>query len=271
MEGPTRIIPFDLSSEISCDGPATGPTVNAGYLRIKPGEKLETKSYGTSQLLYVIRGQGHIKTSAGAIKWKKGDVIVLPFFDEPLIHFADSDSAMYFIDDSPLLAYLGVKPYQRTVEPTLYPAECISNELFRVDKLPGARHRNRNAIILGSKEIVNTFSASRTLWSAFVTVRPGAVQRPHRHNSIAVDIVVDAKPGCYTLLGKEIDNKGDIINPTRIDWQPDTAFVTPPGLWHGHYNEGGGTCTVMAAQDAGLYEYMRTLDIRFSRGLFGKQ
>jgi gentisate 1,2-dioxygenase len=42
-------------------------------------------------------------------------------------------------------------------------------------------------------------------------------------------------------------------------------------LWHGHYNEGGGTCTVMAAQDAGLYEYMRTLDIRFSRGLFGKQ
>jgi hypothetical protein len=32
--GPTRIIPLDLSRELGCPGPATGPTVSASYLRI---------------------------------------------------------------------------------------------------------------------------------------------------------------------------------------------------------------------------------------------
>lgn len=269
-QGQTRIIPFNLSDRLSCDGPATGPTVSAGYLRIQSGDNLKTDMRGTSQLLYVIRGKGSTKASGGTLEWKEGDVIVLPFSDE-LVHTANADSALYFFDDSPLLHYLGVQPTQGTIKPTLYPSEVIRKELKRVGDEAGAHNRNRNAIILGNKEISMTISVSRTLWSAFVTVLPGAVQRPHRHNSIAVDIVVDATPGCYTLLGKEIDGDGDIINPTRIDWRSGTAFVTPPGVWHGHYNEGTGTCTVMAAQDAGLYEYMRTLDIRFSKGLFGQE
>ena len=63
------------------------------------------------------------------------------------------------------------------------------------------------------------------------------MQRPHRHNSVALDLAVAAKPGVYTLMGKEIDDKGDIIDPIRCDWDSGGVFITPPGWWHSHHNE----------------------------------
>jgi|HubBroStandDraft_3_1064219.scaffolds.fasta_scaffold66673_1 hypothetical protein len=35
-------------------------------------------------------------------------------------------------------------------------------------------------------------------------------------------------------------------------------------LWHGHYNESGKPAMVMAVQDAGFYEHIRTLNIQFT-------
>lgn len=105
---------------------------------------------------------------------------------------------------------------------------------------------------------------THTLWSAVVFVAPGEVQKPHRHNSVAVDIVIASGSGCYTLLGDRVDENGDIINPQRVDWEAGAAFVTPPALWHGHFNEFSQPAIVMAAQEAGFYEHMRTLDIQFS-------
>jgi gentisate 1,2-dioxygenase len=92
----------------------------------------------------------------------------------------------------------------------------------------------------------------------------GAVQKPHRHQSVAMDLITDCEPGCYTLLGTELDEDGDIVDPVRADWRPNSAFVTPPGLWHAHYNESGAPAHVIPVQDAGLHTYLRTLDIRFS-------
>ncbi len=55
-------------------------------------------------------------------------------------------------------------------------------------------------------------------------------------SSVAVDIVMACEPGCYTLISDRLDDNGEIINPVRI------------------------------VQEAGLYDYMRTLDIQFSHG-----
>jgi len=89
------------------------------------------------------------------------------------------------------------------------------------------------------------------------------VQRPHRHNSVALDLAVAAKPNVYTLMGKEIDDKGEIVDPIRCDWTPGGVFVTPPGWWHSHHNESDEVAWVLPMQDAGLYTHQRTLDIRF--------
>ena len=36
-------------------------------------------------------------------------------------------------------------------------------------------------------------------------------QKPHRHQSIALDFISDCKPGCYTLVGTELDGNGNIV------------------------------------------------------------
>lgn len=38
--------------------------------------------------------------------------------------------------------------------------------------------------------------------------------------------------------------------------------VTPPGWWHSHHNTSTEDAWVLPLQDAGLYTYQRTLDIR---------
>ena len=91
-----------------------------------------------------------------------------------------------------------------------------------------------------------------------------AVQRPHRHQSVALDLVGACEPGCYTLVGRSIDEHGEIVDPIRVDWEPAAAFVTPPGLWHAHHNESGAPAWIIPIQDAGLHTYLRSLDIRFA-------
>jgi gentisate 1,2-dioxygenase len=89
------------------------------------------------------------------------------------------------------------------------------------------------------------------------------IQVPQRYQSVALDLIIDCKPGCYTLAGKELDAHGRINDPERVDWKPASAFVTPPGLWYAHYNESGAPAYLLPIQDAGLQTYPRTLDSRF--------
>ena len=108
---------------------------------------------------------------------------------------------------------------------------------------------------------------THTLWSLQNSIGPHTVQRPHRHNSVALDLAVSAPwpyGKVYTLMGKEIDANGDIIDPIKCVWADGSVFVTPPGWWHSHHNESDGTAWVLPMQDAGLYTHQRTLDIRFA-------
>ena len=52
-------------------------------------------------------------------------------------------------------------------------------------------------------------------------------------------------------MGKEINIKGEIIDPIRCDWVPGGVFVTPPGWWHSHHNESDTVAWVLPMQDAG--------------------
>lgn len=83
---------------------------------------------------------------------------------------------------------------------------------------------------------------------------------------MALDLCVYAgkKGGVYTLIGPELDEEGMVRNPVRCDWISGSVFLTPPGWWHSHHNESGEPAWVLPMQDAGLYTYQRTLDIRFS-------
>lgn len=55
----------------------------------------------------------------------------------------------------------------------------------------------------------------------------GTEQKPHRHNSVALDLIIDAPESAYTLVGKSLDEYGNIVNGERVYWKSGSVFVTP--------------------------------------------
>ena len=265
--GPTRVVVLDLSDALATAYPATGPTLLARFLCIAPGDGVDLAPNATSALLYCLRGRGHTDVTgpagAGRIAWHQGDVVTLPAGSEAR-HCAEENALLYHVDDSPLLAYLGVEATQPRFRPTRFDGERARALLAEVAADPRAAERSRVAVLLGNARNDQTLTATHTLWAMLGVLPAGQVQRPHRHQSIALDLIVDCSPGCYTLVGPEIRPDGTIVDPTRVDWEPGGAFVTPPGLWHSHHNESGSPANLLPIQDAGLHTYLRTLDIRFS-------
>jgi gentisate 1,2-dioxygenase len=262
--GATRAIALDLSALLGVDVPATGPALLASFLRINAGEELSTAPVATSELVYCLSGAGRLELDGTTgIDWRAGDVITLPARCRAR-YGAHTDAVLYHVDDSPLLAYLGVEPATPRFRPTLFDGRTARERLAAVAASPDAGDRSRVAVLLGNTANAQTLTATHTLWAMLGVLPTGSVQRPHRHQSIALDLIVDCRPGCYSLVGSTVDGDGAIVDAERVDWEPGGAFVTPPGLWHSHLNESGAPAHLLPVQDAGLHTYLRTLDIRFT-------
>ncbi len=258
----TALIPLDVSEALGCEGPATSPALCANFVHILPNEKITTSFNATSQLIYVMRGVGKTHFEDLVIPWKTGDFLVLPVGSEAT-HYADQDSAFYLVHDEPLLRYLGADAKIQRFKPTLYASEDSLKKLQEVEHDAKAINRSRVSILLANKEMDQTLTITHTLWAMLGVLPEGTVQLPHRHQSVALDLILDCEPGCYSLVGPRIDENGVIIDPKRVDWKPYSAFITPPGHWHAHHNESGKKAHLIPMQDAGLQTYLRSLDIRF--------
>lgn len=260
--GETRVIPFDLSAELNIRYPATSPNLLANFIRICSGETIKTDAKATSQMFYVIRGAGKTQMKHGTIEWKAGDLFTLPSVPDAL-HHACEDTAIYWVHDSPLLNYLGVQPSEEKFTPVLYTKERLDNELNSVRQ--EAEGRNRTGVLLANPNFPLTMTLTHTLWSLYNALPAGVTQKPHRHNSIALDYCVHAGPDTYTLIGKEIDDEGNIIDPIKAMWTPGSMFITPPGWWHSHHNDSNEDAIVLPIQDAGLIMNMQVLDFKYVR------
>jgi len=268
-QGATRTLPLDSSTTLGCHGPATTPGLCANFVHVCPGDGHVTDANATSQLFFVMRGSGTTEPADGpVIPWQAGDLFVLPARSRAL-HVAVDDAALYWVHDEPLLRYLGAEATRREFPPTLYRREEIAAALEAVIRDPSSATANRLSVLLGNRLFPRTMTITHVVWAMFGILPVNAVQAPHRHQSVAVDLVVDAKPGCYTLVGRSLDDAGRIQDGERFDWQPHSVFVTPPGLWHSHHNESGFPAHILPIQDAGLHTHLRTLDIRFARSASG--
>ncbi len=263
--GITRTLPLDISSVLACPGPATTPGLCASFVHVCDGEAHITDANATSQLFFVMRGAGSTRVDGQAdFEWQAGDLFTLPAQSRAL-HAATADAALYWVHDEPLLRYLGATATQRQFPPTLFRRDEIHKALEAVIHDPSSATANRVSILLGSRVFPQTMTITHVLWAMFGVLPVNAVQAPHRHQSVAVDLVVNAKPGCYTMVGRSLDADGRIKDGERFDWEPHGVFVTPPGLWHSHHNESGHPAHILPIQDAGLHTHLRTLDIRFAK------
>jgi len=265
--GPTRSVVLDLSDILRTPYPATGPSLLAQFLCITAGEALDGTAGATSALLYCLRGAGSTDIDgpdgSGTVRWAEGDVVTLPGAVRAR-HRADEDSVLYHVDDSPLLAYLGAEATAPRFSTTKFDGAHARRRLAEVSADPEAADRNRVAVLLGNARNDQTLTATHTLWAMLGVLPDARVQRPHRHQSIALDLIVACRPGCYTLVGTDLGPDGAIADPVQVDWEAGGVFVTPPGMWHSHHNESGAPAHLLPVQDAGLHTYLRTLDIRFS-------
>jgi gentisate 1,2-dioxygenase len=273
-QGITRTIPLDNSAILGCQGPATSPSLCASFVHVCPGDAHITDANATSQLFFVMRGSGSTRVADGSagvgteIPWRAGDIFTLPARSRAT-HVAAQDAALYWVHDEPLLRYLGAEASRQQFAPTLYPQASIRKALDAVINDPASATANRVSVLLGNRGFPQTMTITHVIWAMFGILPVGAVQAAHRHQSVAVDLVVDAKPGCYTLVGRTLGKDGLIKDGERFDWNPHSVFVTPPGLWHSHHNESGFPAHILPIQDAGLHTYLRTLNILFTRQTAG--
>jgi gentisate 1,2-dioxygenase len=273
-EGPgTRLVPLDLSASLGVAYPATGPALLAAFMVLEPEESLTTEPDATSELYHVLEGSGRTafesaattgRPGGGTIAWGPGDFVTLPAGCTSRHTAGATRALLYRVTDAPLLAYLGVTPGPARFAPTRYDGATARARLAEVEAEPDAAGRNRVSILLGNAAHPRTMTATHTLWAMLGVLPADRAQRPHRHQSVALDLITDCAPGCYTLVGHEVDGGGRIVDPVRVDWEGAGAFVTPPGLWHSHHNESGRSAHLVPIQDAGLHTYLRSLDIRFA-------
>ena len=217
----------------------------------------------TSHLFYIINGKASICVDANSEKMvSSGDILINPCFNSIKITNLDEEELqVYYINDSPLVNYLGSKVEKKIFETAIYNNEFLVKNLNELSN----KNNNRKGILLSNKDTeelgINTITP--VLWALYNELPPKITQKPHKHNSVALDLCIKCtdSENIYTLIGEELDENGNIINPKKICWKEGTMFITPPGLWHSHNNDGDTYAYILPIQDAGLLLYQRILGI----------
>ena len=265
----TSIIPFDLSEILNTKYFATSPNLLASFIKISANDEIDLKNYNiSSQLFYIIYGNGKCDIiRRGTLNYYQGDMLVLSNIDTKFV--ASEDTMIYWITDEPLLKYLNVKSINQNFSHILIRSEKMLSSINNILNDEGNENKNRLGVLLGNPSTdpcgTGTLTVTPILWSLLNIIPSNCVQKPHRHNSIALDLCVYApKEGIYTLMGPELDENGNVKDPIKCNWESGSVFITPPGWWHSHHNDTDEPGWVLPIQDAGLYTYMRTLDIQFT-------
>lgn len=249
------------------------PAMHVKYIKLSKISSMQLDGFASSSVFYVIKGSGTVSDDKTfSLSWDEGDVFTIPFKENRVWFTASLDDAiLFYANDSPLLKFLNAKPSGERFKPMVYKNADMLKEIEKFNLEEKAKERNRNGILISNTQMVeegqNTLT--HTMWSLLNSIGPNVVQKSHRHNSVAIDLCVgisqeaEEKEQVYTLMGENLDDKNQIINPVKMVWKKNCTFTTPPGWWHSHHNESESEAWVFPVQDAGLHTYLRTLDIRF--------
>ena len=260
---------IDFSNVFNVSYKSTTPNLLASFIKLKKNDNIELKFNedniefnATSHLFYVIKGECSICIDNNNEVVYCGDIIISPCFNSVLIkNLGEDELQIYYINDSPLVNYLGNTATKKIFKFAIYRNEFIIRKLNELSNPTN----NRKGILLSNKDTekigVNTITP--VLWALYNELPPKTIQKPHKHNSVALDLCIKCSDSenIYTLIGEELDSNGNIINPKKVYWKEGCMFITPPGLWHSHNNIGDTYAYVLPIQDAGLLLYQRILGI----------
>jgi gentisate 1,2-dioxygenase len=255
---PTGLVPLDLSAILGLDYPATTPFILSRYARIRAGATLSTAFRASAELYHVIRGSGTTRMGDGAgdggsLAWEPADTFCLPGGGASL-HAAAEDTVLWITTNEPQLRFEGLEPPApgaAPIRPALYPMAEIRRRLLDVYRDPRAAAMPGKSINLGNVALESSRTTTPSFTLALNSLVPGEAQRGHRHNAVAVTLVL-AGERCYSL-----------IDGARVGWEPHTVMITPPAAFHSHHNEGGELALFLIVQDGGVYYHCRTMGFSY--------
>ena len=258
---PTGLIACDRSRELGTPYPATTPLVLARYARIRAGESLVTQFEASGVMLYVMQGSGRTRCGDEDISWAAGDVFVLPGGVRQ-VHHASAEIAhdgqaavLWIVTNEPQLSFehlRGPAAGQGPTDAVHFPADEITRQIDLIYAVGRGSDIAGSALIFSSTKQEAIRNVLPTLTVAMNSLPPGVSQRAHKHNSVAVSLVIQGQ-GCHS-----------VVDGRRKDWAPWATTVTPATSVHSHHNEGGQRAMFLIVQDGGLYYYTRALGFSFA-------
>ncbi len=252
---PTSLIPLDLGPRLDLDFPATTPLILARFARIRAGESLRTRFTAGGELYYVIEGAGETSWGSETLAWEPGDAFSLPG-GLSLAHSATAGHAvLWIVTNEPELAFGRLEPPApgaAVVEPVHFPDGEIRRQLELIHRLPAGTVPTGKAVNFSSAALESRRTCLPSLTFAMNSLTPGESQRAHRHNAVAVTLVVQGDR-CHSIVAGE-----------RIDWQQHAVMITPPGDSHSHHNDGDDLALFLIVQDGGLHYHLRTMGFSYT-------
>ena len=117
-------------------------------------------------------------------------MLVLPAGGDA-IHTSSSKGALLGAR-RPIARHLGVTPSAPRFEPTFYSHLDSQGRLAEIAASPSGARANRVSVLLGNTAFPQTRNVTHTLWAMLGILPAGQEQKPHRHQSIALDFAVVA-------------------------------------------------------------------------------
>jgi hypothetical protein len=260
---------IDFANIFNVSYKSTTPNLLASFIKLAINGTIELNNNqliefnATSHLFYIIKGNTSIHIDDNDEKRIcSGDILISPCFHSLKIkNLGEEELQIYYINDSPLVNYLGSKADKKIFKMAIYSNDFLIQNLNELSN----KDNNRKGILLSNKdtEKLGTNTITPVLWALYNELPPKITQKPHKHNSVALDLCIKCidSENIYTLIGDELDKDGNIINPKKVHWKEGSMFITPPGLWHSHNNDGCTRAYILPIQDAGLLLYQRILGI----------
>jgi gentisate 1,2-dioxygenase len=254
-DAPTGFVALDQSADLGVDFAATTPLLLARYARIRAGEKLVSRFPCSGEIHYVIAGGGETLVGAEAIAWQTGDAFCLPGGLE-VVHVArGGDAVLWSVTNEPQLAFERTQapaPGAAAIAPVHYPAADIRRQLDAIHRLPPEQTVTGKAVTLGQRALERERTCLPSLTLAMNSLRPGESQRAHRHNAIAMTLIVQGAR-CHS-----------VVDGRRLSWEQHATMITPPGASHSHHNAGHALALFLIVQDGGLHYHTRTMGFAYT-------
>ncbi|KAF3996469.1 cupin domain-containing protein [Glaciimonas immobilis] len=253
---PTCLIPCDVSAQLESATPATTPLSLARYAKIKAGETLSTEFVASGIIVYVISGIGSTTCEAENIEWSTGDVFILPGGGVHVYKATtEADAVLWIVTNEPQLAFENLRAPAQGNAPTCvvhYPADEITRQIDLLYAVGRGKDIPGSALIFSSTSQEAIRNVLPTLTVAMNSLPAGEAQRPHRHNAMAMALIIQGE-GCYSI----VDGK-------RKEWSQWATTITPGVAVHSHHNEGNKRAMFLIIQDGGIYYYTRAMGFSFA-------